>query len=73
MGSHLLTKIIRAVCMQRMDCAAGRKPDRVSELCMMQDLLAQMSSLNTMSDIQWMDGILRKANELSIFLVWFVV
>ena len=51
--------------MRRKDCAEGRE----TEVClsMKQGLRAQISLLNTIPDIQWMDGILRKADEPRIF------
>ena len=60
--------------MRRKDCAVGRETDSVSELLYGGRFTAQIFSLNTIPDIQWMDGILRKAYELRIFWgVWVFV
>ena len=60
--------------MRRKDCAVGRETDSVSELLYGGRFTAQISSMNTIPDIQWIgrDPSL-KSLRASHSLVWFVV
>ena len=63
-----------AVSMRRKDCAVGRETDSVSELLYGGRFTAQISSMNTIPDIQWIgrDPSL-KSLRASHILGWIVV